>query len=195
MTENQWKVEERARSMQMRFISPPDQQKLQSRFESELQGDVRLRLFVQPPSGLYIPGREEPLTGRQAQQLMQELAQLSDKLHLEVHNPRIEPEIAERYGIQHTPALVIEPAEDAVPDANADANADAGAEPEDSSRPAGLRQGLVRFLGLPSGYEFTTVIEDIVDVSRRRTRLSDGTREALSTLTTPIHLQVFVTPT
>ena len=53
----------------------------------------------------------------------------------------------------------------------------------------------MRFFGLPSGYEFATLLEDLVDVSRRRTRLSEATREALERLPEPLHLQVFVTPT
>ena len=53
----------------------------------------------------------------------------------------------------------------------------------------------MRFFGLPSGYEFATVLEDLIDVSRRQTRLSAATRERLATLPAPLHLQVFVTPT
>ena len=153
----------------MRYIGVADQEKIRTRFENELEGDVRLALFVQPPTGLFIPGREEPQTGRQAQALMEELAELSDKLSLEVHNPQLEPELAQEYSVERSPALVIQGADWAA--------------------------GRVRFFGLPSGYEFTTLLEDVVDVSRGRTRLSDATREAVSALTTPVHLQVFVTPT
>jgi alkyl hydroperoxide reductase subunit AhpF len=155
--------------MAMRYIGTGDQEKIRARFENELVHEVRLVLFVQPPTGLFIPGREEPQTGRQAQALMEELAELSDKLTLEVHNPRLEPELAQQYGVERSPALVMERAD--------------------------WTGGRVRFFGLPSGYEFTTLLEDIVDVSRGATRLSEKTREALSAVTTPVHLQVFVTPT
>src|SRR5215210_3551720 len=93
----------------MRYIGPADQERIRSRFAQELEGDVRLVVFVQPPTGLFIPGREEPQTGRQTQALMEELAELSDRLHVEVHNPRLEPEVAAAYGVERSPAIVIEP--------------------------------------------------------------------------------------
>ena len=153
----------------MRFIGPSDQEKIKSRFEQELVGKVKLVLFVQPPTGLYIPGREEPQTGKQAQALMEELAELSDNIALEVHNPRTEPEVAQAYGVERSPALILER--------------------------EGGRKGLVRFFGLPSGYEFSALLEDIVDVSKGSTRLSEKAREAAALLPGPLHLQVFVTPT
>lgn len=152
-----------------RFIGPLDQERIKERFERDLVGNVRLTLFVQPPTGLYIPGRDESQTGRQAQALLEELCELSDKLSLTVHNPRVDADVAAQYGIERSPALVLEP--------------------------DGERKGLVRFFGLPSGYEFSTLLEDIVDVSRGETRLTSAAREAAAALPGPLHLQVFVTPT
>ncbi|HEX2034128.1 MAG TPA: hypothetical protein VHS99_08075 [Chloroflexota bacterium] len=192
----------------MSIIRPADQERLQSRFEQELQGAVRLALFVQPASGLYVPGRqEEPQTGRQAQQLLTEMASLSPKLHLDVYNPRAEPELAARYRIERTPAIVLMP--DPAPGGPEGQQQVAGASrPSGETPPAGepeaagqqaptqtFGRGLVRFFGLPAGYEFATLIDDIVDLSRRRTRLSEETRQALATLPGALHLQVFVTPT
>jgi glutaredoxin-like protein len=53
----------------------------------------------------------------------------------------------------------------------------------------------VQFSGTPSGYEFSTLINDILAVSRRDSGLSETTREFLKNLDQPVHLQVFVTPT
>jgi glutaredoxin-like protein len=53
----------------------------------------------------------------------------------------------------------------------------------------------VRFYGIPSGYEFTTLIEAVIHVSRRDSGLADETRELLAGVTQPVHLQVFITPT
>ncbi|MCY0899538.1 MAG: hypothetical protein OWU33_11475 [Firmicutes bacterium] len=54
----------------------------------------------------------------------------------------------------------------------------------------------VRYLGFPGGQEFTTFLEDIVDISRNRTvELSQATQDWLKSLTQPLHLEVFVTPT
>ena len=53
----------------------------------------------------------------------------------------------------------------------------------------------IRFYGIPSGYEFNTLIEDIVAVSNHEHGLSDDTVARLSDLEQPVHMQVFVTPT
>jgi alkyl hydroperoxide reductase subunit AhpF len=53
----------------------------------------------------------------------------------------------------------------------------------------------VRFYGLPSGYEFGTLIDAILDVSAGVSQLQDATKQALAGLKSPVHLQVFSTPT
>jgi glutaredoxin-like protein len=53
----------------------------------------------------------------------------------------------------------------------------------------------IRFYGIPSGYEFATLVEDIKMVSAGTAELSAAMRETLARLTVPLHIQVFVTPT
>jgi len=53
----------------------------------------------------------------------------------------------------------------------------------------------VRYFGIPAGYEFSTLVEDLIDVSKGTTRLSEKTREILATVDQDLHIQVFVTPT
>ena len=53
----------------------------------------------------------------------------------------------------------------------------------------------VRIFGIPSGYEYTSLIEAIVDASKGNTDLSPQTIEALRSIQQPIHIQTFVTPT
>ena len=53
----------------------------------------------------------------------------------------------------------------------------------------------IRMYGLPSGYEFGTLVDAILDVSSGASGLGEATREALKALTQPVHLQVFSTPT
>jgi hypothetical protein len=173
----------------MALIGPTEQERLRARFETELDHDVTLLLFVQPPSGLYIPGRDEPQTARETRQLVEELAALSPRLHLAISNPRLEPELAQRYRIERTPALVLQPG------VLAERRDGPGPEPAPEPDAPQTGHGLVRFFGLPAGYEFATLVEDIIDLSRGRTRLTDATRQALAQLPAPLHLQVFVTPT
>lgn len=53
----------------------------------------------------------------------------------------------------------------------------------------------VRFYGIPSGYEFTTLVGTITDVSRGDSGLSPRNRELLRNVDRQVHIQVFVTPT
>jgi glutaredoxin-like protein len=53
----------------------------------------------------------------------------------------------------------------------------------------------IRFYGIPSGYEYTSLIEAIVDVSKGTTELGPKTRESLRTIGQDVRIQVFVTPT
>jgi len=53
----------------------------------------------------------------------------------------------------------------------------------------------IRMAGIPSGYEFSSLIQDIIMVSGRDSGLKPDVRQALKKLEKPVHLQVFVTPT
>ncbi|GIV80046.1 thioredoxin family protein [Litorilinea aerophila] len=108
---------------------------------------------------------------QETRELVEEVAALSDKLTVEVYDFVADKEQAEAYGIDKIPAVAIL--------ADGDTPKDYG----------------IRFYGIPSGYEFSTLIEDIVMVSRRESGLSEATRQKLAQLTEPLHLQVFVTPT
>jgi alkyl hydroperoxide reductase subunit AhpF len=137
----------------------------------KLEEQVRLVFFTQQASKLILPGRpagRECPSCEDEQQLLGELVELSDKLELEVHDVKAEPELAGASGIDKVPALVLRGPKEA---------------------------GAVRFFGLPGGYEFATLIADIVDVSTSNIQLSDKTRKELDALTEPVHIQVFVTPT
>lgn len=106
-------------------------------------------------------------TCRETGQLLQELATLSDKLSLEVYNFQLDTAQVTRYQVDKIPATVVE----------------------------GAKDYGIRFYGLPSGYEFATLLEDILAVSRGRSALSAATVERLRALDRALHLQVFVTPT
>ncbi len=100
-------------------------------------------------------------------QLAEEVAALSDKIELEVYDFIIDKEKAQEYGVDKIPAIAV----------------------------VGQKDYGVRFYGIPSGYEFSSLIEDIVDVSRGEVELLPATRETLAEIAEPLHFQVFVTPT
>ncbi len=60
---------------------------------------------------------------------------------------------------------------------------------------AGEKDYGVRFYGIPSGYEFSSLIEGITAVSRQKPSLNKKTLQELQRLNRPVQIQVFVTPT
>jgi alkyl hydroperoxide reductase subunit AhpF len=53
----------------------------------------------------------------------------------------------------------------------------------------------VRFYGAPTGYEFSALLEDLVDLGTGKTQLSAAGREKLAAVTQPVVIKVFSTPT
>ena len=107
----------------------------------------------------------------ETRELATEVAGLSDKIEVEIYDFVADKEIVETYGIDKIPAMAI---------------VKGGDEPKDYG---------IRLYGIPSGYEFSTLIEDIAMVSTGESGLDQSTKDELAALTTPLHLQVFVTPT
>jgi hypothetical protein len=161
----------------MPFLSEADQDQLKSMFTEQLDRHVRLRVLTRPPSKLYIPGQQLCASCGEAEPFVRELATLSDKLEVVVHDVQAEPALALQYGVEGLlPAILIEPV-----------GCDGDAEPP--------MHGAMRFLGLPAGYEFSTLVADLVDVSTARVSLSEATQAELRAIDEDLHLQVFVTPT
>lgn len=105
--------------------------------------------------------------GREARELLEELTGTSDKLTLEVNNFLLDKEKAAEYGVDKVPATIVRNGKDFG----------------------------IRFYGLPAGYEFSTLLDDILQVSKNDSGLTAETKEKLSQVTQPLHLEVFVTPT
>ena len=53
----------------------------------------------------------------------------------------------------------------------------------------------IRFYGIPSGYEFVSLMEAIKMSSTGDSGLSPAARDYLKSLDKDVHIQVFVTPT
>ena len=61
-------------------------------------------------------------------------------------------------------------------------------------REAGSQRSNIRFLGMPSGYEFSTLIETLVMLGTGNSGLGERSQAEISTLQQPISMQSFVTP-
>lgn len=108
----------------------------------------------------------------ETRQLLEEVTALNDKLELNVYDLQAHAEVARQFNVMHAPGIVIA-----------------------AKDRAEVRNLGIQFSGIPSGHEFSTLINDIVIASRRDSGLNEKTREFLRNLTQPLHLQVFVTPT
>lgn len=53
----------------------------------------------------------------------------------------------------------------------------------------------IRYYGMPAGYEFPVIVDDLIDVSRGATSLPDNIKKRLSEIKKPVHLQIFASPT
>lgn len=152
----------------MALLRDEDAAKLREIFEERLTGDVTLVHYTQQESRLIVPSAAQCPSCKDASTLLEELSATSDRITLEVHDFAAEIGEAEAAGVDKIPATLVK------------------GEQSD---------GRVRYFGLPSGYEFASLIEDIIDVGSGMTDLAPETVEALGGLQKDVHIQVFVTPT
>jgi len=103
----------------------------------------------------------------QTHKLLEEVTGLSDKLSLQVFNFTVDKEKAQEYGVDKIPATIVE----------------------------GAKDYGIKFYGIPSGYEFTSLLEAISIVSQGDSGLSPDSRRRLKKVDKPVHIQVFITPT
>jgi len=151
----------------MGLISEADRETIRNHFTESLDGEVEIVMFTEHQSPIIIPGKQPCETCAQTQELLEEVASLSDKLKLTVSEISTAKEEAFALGIDRVPAFVCK----------------------------GASRGRVRFFGIPSGYEFSALIADLIDVSTGTSDLSDETREFLGGLTEDVNIKVFTTPT
>jgi alkyl hydroperoxide reductase subunit AhpF len=142
----------------MPILTERDRAAVRKEFE-KLTGPVKLVVFSQELAAADLC--------RQNEQLVREVAELSDNISVEVLNLAIDRERAERYGVDQVPAIVVE----------------------------GARDYGIRFYGIPSGYEFSNLVDSIIVASTGEPALSEETKASLQALTEDVDIKVFSTPT
>jgi len=103
----------------------------------------------------------------ETRQLVEEVGELSEQIAVEVYDFVEDKDRADELGVDKIPAVAV----------------------------IGEEDYGIRFYGIPSGYEFTSLLEAIQTAAAGEPDLSEETLDALSELSEPVHLQVFVTPT
>lgn len=150
----------------MPMIQEQDRQTIRDLFAEKLTGDVTITYFTQHESVLIVPSTECAYC-KETRELLEEIADLSDHLTLVVRDFVKDRAEAEQLGIERIPAFVLQ----------------------------GANKGHVRYFGIPAGYEFSTLIEDLIDVATGEVEVSAKTTESLSQVEEDLRIQVFVTPT
>ena len=125
---------------------------------SALEGEVTLVVFTQ---------EFECRSCGENTRLAREVAELSDKVDVEVYDFKRDGQMVEKYGIDKIPAIAVQ----------------------------GERDHGVRFYGVPGGYEFRALLDAIKQVSKGESGLSEASRIALKQVDGPVRIQVFVSPT
>lgn len=97
---------------------------------------------------------------------VEEIASLSDKLSVTVYNFVIDKEIAEKYGVDKIPAIVLLDRD-------------------------GTDHG-VKFYGLPGGYEINSFLGAILEMSGKREELPADILSRIKKIDRDVHIQVFV---
>ncbi len=125
---------------------------------ADIKTPVTLKVFTQ---------RFECQYCKETRELVQEVAELNDRLSVEVYDFEKDKALADSLGIDKVPAVAI----------------------------VGAKDYGVRMFGIPSGYEFGSLIEAIRLVSAGDSGLAPETRKQIARLQRPIKIQVFITPT
>ncbi len=100
-------------------------------------------------------------------QLVTEVAETSDKVSVEQYDIHQAADKAKSLNVDTAPAIAI----------------------------LGPKDYGLRFYGIPSGYEFSTLLHGIRKASSGQSELDSNTQDFLRGLTQPVELKVFVTPT
>jgi glutaredoxin-like protein len=104
-----------------------------------------------------------------AKQVLDEIVDLSDHVTLEEVNFVLEQDRARQYGVEQIPTIVLL---------------------------KGDQDTRIRFLGAPAGYEFMSLIEAVILAGTNDSGLTPDSRALVAEyVTTPLDIQVFVTPT
>lgn len=149
------------------MIPLKDQDAIRLKFAQELLAPVKIDYFTQKELDIVVPGRQPCAYCKPTREMLQEIAALSDLISLRLHNIEDEREEAANLGIERIPGIAIR----------------------------GRDGASLKFYGMPSGTEFPSFLETIVDVSRGEVLLSEGSVKALRKLKEDVRVKVFVTPT
>lgn len=99
-------------------------------------------------------------------ELLKELSSIDERIKLDIVDIEKDNKKAQLLGIKNAPAIVLT---------------------GDYTYP-------IYYLGSPIGYEFSALIEDIINISKRNSELSNEIKQKLKSINQNVEIKVFVTP-
>lgn len=106
---------------------------------------------------------------RETRQLLSELSEVTDKFELSIKNFVNDKEEADKYGVDKIPATVLL---------------------DENGKDYGIK-----FYGIPSGYEFSSLLEGLKLLGTGKTAFPEELENQIKAIDKNVHMQVFVTPT
>lgn len=143
-----------------------EQEMLREILREALTGGVKLEFFTQRPAPIFVPGREECRSCPQVQQLLEDIARLSPRITLNVHELARAQDLAKRYHVERVPATVIR----------------------------GVLNRPIVYYGFPWMHQFAPLMDMIISASRGDSRLKPETKRKLKRLKRDLPVRLFVAP-
>jgi glutaredoxin-like protein len=104
---------------------------------------------------------------RETLTILEEISSISEMIKLKIYDFEKDKDDVKKFQIDKVPAIVIE----------------------------GDKDFGIRFYGVPSGYLVSSLIEDVVQISKNDSDLSEETKQKINEVVNPLNLEVFVKPT
>ncbi len=142
----------------MSMIPEEQKENVKKELQEKLEKPVKIVMFTQELECRFCS---------ETKQVINELATLSDKITVEVHDFLADAEKAKALGVDKVPAIVV----------------------------LGEKDYGIKIYGLPYGYEFQTLLEAVIMASRGKTDISEPVKAKVKAISVPVHIQVLVTLT
>ena len=124
---------------------------------TRIDNEVKVHLFIEERSCLYC---------NDVKDMMDQLAELSDRITIVEHRDALNSDIAKEMGVEYHPAVVLHSKE----------------------------KYKIKFYGIAAGHEFGALVGTIIDVSTGTVPLPGDVIEDIASIDKPINIKVFVTP-
>ena len=120
-----------------------------------VKNDVNISFFTQT---------HENQSGQESRKILEEIASISDKIHLNVYDFDKDTKEVKKYAIDKLPATVIE----------------------------GKKDIGIRYYGVPGGYLVSSLVEDVIQISKNVSELSDESKKKLGNIKDLLNLIVLM---